>query len=315
MNSTSSLAFLSNSSTINIESWYIPVDILNIICLTLIIILSLLFLLIIVIDKTCHTLSMLFVGNSCVAAVIHVSNMCWMGIFRLQNDLQAKQYQDRLCVFRGYLIFAFCAIVICSFLLQALYRYIIVFYPTRVNWLSVRIQLLLIVLTWIYGLVFPVTFMFTGDIIYNADNAVCDIPLRLSFALIFLALCVYCVPLSLVMFIYLKLILYVKKMNKRVTPANVLFRVQCELKMIRRIVIMVTVLVPICIPYAIFFILSFFISLPVYYFRILSTFAVVSLLYTMLIVFKFTDPLKLSVMKKLNIRSKVIVQVVRINNI
>ncbi|CAF1172472.1 unnamed protein product [Adineta steineri] len=228
--------------------------------------------------------------------------------------IQATQYQDRFCIFRGYLVYAFCAVVICSFLLQAFYRFILVVYPARSNWLSARNQLICIVLTWIYALVFPLAFMFTGDIIYNADNDVCDIPIRLSFALIFLALCVYSIPLSLVMFIYLKLIRYVKQMHKRVTPANILFRVQRELKMTRRVVIMLTSLVPICIPYAIFFILSFFTSLPIYHFRILFTFTGVSFLCTMLIVFKFTDALKLSVMKKLNLRSNTIVPTVGIIN-
>ncbi|CAF1361545.1 unnamed protein product [Adineta steineri] len=254
------------------------------------------------------------VRNSCVAAVLHASNMCWTGVFRLQNDLQATQYQDRFCIFRGYLVYAFCAVVICSFLLQAFYRYILVVYPARSNWLSARNQCIFIVLTWIYALVFPLAFMFTGDIIYNADNDVCDIPIRLSFALIFLALCVYSIPLSLVMFIYLKLIRYVKQMHKRVTPANILFRVQRELKMTRRVVIMLTSLVPICIPYAIFFVLSFFTSLPIYHFRILFTFTSVSFLCTMVIVFKFTDALKLSVMKKLNLRSNTIVPTVGIVN-
>ncbi|CAF1421090.1 unnamed protein product [Adineta steineri] len=232
----------------------------------------------------------------------------------LAFNYAATQYQDRFCIFRGYLVYAFCAVVICSFLLQAFYRFILVVYPARSNWLSARNQLICIVLTWIYALVFPLAFMFTGDIIYNADNDVCDIPIRLSFALIFLALCVYSIPLSLVMFIYLKLIRYVKQMHKRVTPANILFRVQRELKMTRRVVIMLTSLVPICIPYAIFFILSFFTSLPIYHFRILFTFTGVSFLCTMLIVFKFTDALKLSVMKKLNLRSNTIVPTVGIIN-
>ncbi|CAF0964996.1 unnamed protein product [Adineta ricciae] len=314
MNSTIDLVFLSNT-TFSIEFWHIPLDIFNIVCLILVIVLSLLFLSIIIFDKTCHTVPMLFVANSCVIGVLHASNMFWISILRLQNDLQTTQHQDRSCIFQAYLRYAFCAIVICSFLLQAVYRYLIVFYPKHVTWLSLRSQFLLIVLTWLYGLTFPMAFMFNGDIGYIADIDVCDVPLRLSFALIFLSLCVYSIPLSLVMFIYLKLIRYVKMMNQRVTPANVLFRIQRELKMIRQIVITITVLVPICIPYTIFFILSFFTALPVYYFRILFTFAVGSFLFTMLTVFKFTDPLKLSMMKKLNIRSKILIPTVRITKV
>jgi hypothetical protein len=309
MNSTSSLPFLSNLSAINLESWYIPIDILSILCLILVIILSFLFLLIITIDKTCHTVPMLLVGNSCLAVFVHASNMCWMTIFVLQGDLQQIHRQDRFCIFRGYLLYVFCAVVICSFLLQALYRYIIVVYPSRVNWRSKRCQLLLIVLTWIYAFLFPFAFMFSNDITYNVDGDVCDIPIRLSFPLIFLALCVYNIPLTLVMLIYLKLIRYVKQMNRRVTPANVLSRAQRELKMTRRAVIMLMVLVPVCIPYTVFFILAFFTSLPVYHFRILSTFADVLLLCTIVIVFQFTDPLRSSVKKRLIIRSKAIASV------
>jgi hypothetical protein len=96
-------------------------------------------------------------------------------------------------------------------------------------------------------------------------------------------------------------------MSKHVTIANTLSRAQRELKMVRRTVILVTILVISCFPYALFLFLSFFNSTPKYHFRIGFAFIDVSLLLMMIVLFQFTDPVKTSLMKRINRRSNMVV--------
>ena len=153
-----------------------------IVCSILTIILAIIFLLIIILDKTCHTVPMMLIANSYLSALIAGCSALSLGIFTFQNDLKQIQYQDSFCVFRGYISYVAGALFNYSFLLQALYRYLIVIYPTRLFFQSFRFQILIICLTWIFGFVYPFAFLFNGEIIYNVDNQICQLPLRFSFS-------------------------------------------------------------------------------------------------------------------------------------
>jgi hypothetical protein len=103
------------------------------------------------------------------------------------------------------------------------------------------------------------------------------------------------------------LIRYVKEMNKRVTVANTLSRAKRELHMVRRIVILVSIELTLGIPYTIFLLMGFISQPPKYSIRIAFTFVDVSLLFVMITLFQFTDPIKTIVMKKMNQRPNTVV--------
>jgi hypothetical protein len=294
------LRFISNSSTIDIESWFIPFNILTIVLTILTVGLAGLFLFLILVDKQCHTIPMMLIANSCLTAFVFGCTMLACFIFILENDLKQIQYQDSFCIFRAYIAYATCGVFDYSFLLQALYRYVIVVYPSCLLWQLPRNQMLLIVLTWILGFLFPVVFLFTDEIIYNADNQVCQLPLRFSFSVNYIAFSVYTLPVLLILCIYMKLIRYVKQMSDRVTPVRILFRAERELKMVRRILILVIILIGVGFVYAIFILISFFTDPPKHHFRIAYVFGSVSFLLVIITLFLFTKPLKISIENKLN---------------
>jgi hypothetical protein len=188
--------------------------------------------------------------------------------------------------------YASCSILNCSYLLQSIYRFIRIVYPTRLFFQSGRFQLFLIFLTWIFGFLYPIAFLFTNEILYNVNNQICQLPLHLSFSIIYMANFAYITPVSLTMFIYLKLVLYVKEMSERVTPVNTLNRAKRELKMVRRTAILVSILIAYCFPYATFIFVSFFLAIPKYHFRISYIFIDTSYLFVMIALFQFTDPWK-----------------------
>jgi hypothetical protein len=292
--------FLYNFSTPNVESWFIPIDILTNICIILSLILAIIFFGIIIFDKTCRTIPMMLVGNSCLAGIVFGIAIYSINLFRLINDIKQIEYKDSLCSLRGYMGYASCSILNLSYLLQAIYRFIRIVYPTHLFYQSVQFQLFLICLTWFFGFLYPIVFLFTGEILYNVDNHICQLPLHLSFSIIYMANFAYITPVSLTIFIYLKLVFYVKRMSQHITPVNTLFRARRELKMVRRTVILVSILIVYCFPYAMFIFLSFFIVIPKYHFRISYVFIDASYLFVMVALFQFTDPLKASIMKKIH---------------
>jgi hypothetical protein len=245
-------SIIMNSTTTVVESWFIPLDILMIVCTTLTIILSIIFLCIIILDKTCHTVPMMLTANSCLSALIAGYVLLSLSISTFQNDLKQIYFEDSLCFLRAYFNYVSNVLFIHSFLTQSIYRYVTVVYPTHLFWQSAKFQLLVICIKWIFAFVYPFAFLFTGEIIYNVDNQICQIPLRLSFALIYSSLCIYIIPVSMITFIYFKLVRYVKQMSERATPTNSLSRAQRELKMVKRIVILINILVIIGFPYTIF---------------------------------------------------------------
>jgi hypothetical protein len=270
-----------------------------IVCIIVAIILSLTFLIIIIFDKTCQTVPMILVANSCIAALTVTSDMLGMAIFTLINDLKQIQFEDRFCSFRGYLAYASLSVLNYSFLLQAFYRYVTVVYPTRLFWKSRRNQGLLICLTWLIGFAYPVPAIFIVKIIYNVDNQICQVPLGLNFSIIYLSHCIYAIPTSMIIFIYFKLFRYIHQIRKHVAPANILSRAQRELKMVRQTVILVIILVIIGFPYFLFILMSFFTTVYKYHFRIAYIFVYTSLALEMIFLLQFTEPLKTSIMKRI----------------
>jgi hypothetical protein len=70
-----------------------------IVSIILVVILAAVFIFIMVVDKTCHTIPMMLVGNSCVSALLAACALLSFSIFTLQNDLKQIYYQDSLLSF------------------------------------------------------------------------------------------------------------------------------------------------------------------------------------------------------------------------
>jgi hypothetical protein len=78
--------------------------------------------------------------------------------------------------------------------------------------------------------------------------------------------------------------------------------------MVRQIVILVNGVATIGFPYAILILLSFFTAAPKYDFRIAYIFVDVSLAFVMVALYKFTEPLRVFVEKRIGWRRNVIAQ-------
>jgi len=304
MNATIDLelhVFGDNSTVGLVESWFIPTNILMIICSVLIIILSIIFLFIIIIDKKCHTVPMLLIANTCLAALIVGCTIITTGGFILQNDLKQRDYQDPLCITRAFLIYTSCGVLNFSFTLQALYRYMVAVYPGRLVFQSCRCQISFICLTWIICIIFPTECIPTQEIAYVVETHMCQAKLHPSVCIICGILCNFNLPISIIIFLYWKLFRYVKQMGKNAAASNSLARAKRELKAIRRIVILIIILIIISFPYLIIVVTSFIKPSIKRYARIAYAFFQLSNLSAMIYLFFITTPLKEFVMKRLNL--------------
>ena len=297
--------FDDNSTVGLVESWFISTDIFMIICSVLIIILSIIFLFIIIFDKTCHTVPMLLIANTCLAALIIGCTVLSAGGFILQNDLKQKDYQDPLCVTRAYLIYTACGIFNFSFTLQSLYRYMIAVYPSRLFFQSFRCQTLFICLTWILCIIFPYECIPTHEIAYVVETHMCQAKLHPSVCIIYGIFCNCNLPISMIIFIYWKLFRYVKQMGMNAAASNSLARAKRELKAVHRIVVLIITLIVITFPYMISVIMSFIKPSMKPYTRIAYAFFQLSNLSAMIYLFFITTPLKEFVMKIWHLKSNV----------
>jgi len=112
---------------------------------------------------------------------------------------------------------------------------------------SCRFQVFLIILTWIFGLAVFIPFLFTGDITYNSENEIFQVPLRLFFAIIYVAFIIYIILSMILNVIYFKLVEYIRQM-------------------LRNLVTISTILVILAFLYAIFISMSFLTRIPKYRF-------------------------------------------------
>lgn len=185
-----------NSSGITNEPWFLPVDIIMNISIRCVTILVTIFFFVILLNKTCRIVPMLLVGNTCFIGIFSGAVVFWMSLLKLINDYQQIAYEDIFCQCREYIGYTACSIFNFSFLTQAFYRFMRVVYQTRLTFQSWKFQLFLIVITRLFCILFPVVFLFIKKILYDPANQICQLPLRFSFAIIYMALCVYMVPVS-----------------------------------------------------------------------------------------------------------------------
>jgi len=258
---------------------------------------TVIYLCIIALDKICHTVRMILFANTCLTGLVCGITIFASTVFTLCNDLKQIQYQDSMCIVRGYLVYVSPALHAYSYVLATIYQYMLVVHPTRLFWNSARTQIILIIIGWILAFAFIIPFLFTGDIVYDFNNQICEIPLRLSFPVFYIPLVVFVIPITVVMVFYFKLVRYVKEMGKNLTPAATLLRAQRDLTMVRRIVILLQILLTAGCPMTVFYVLSFFNHAPKYHTRIGYFFVGISLLCVMIVSFQFTDLLKASVKK------------------
>jgi len=290
---------MDNSTVIKTELWFIPIDAIMIIITTLTIILGLIFLFIVITHRICWSIPMLLTCNSCLAEILLSCVLLNMAIFTLQQDLKKDTGNMSFCVIIGFLGYVTDIMQNYSYLVIAMYRYISIIYPARILWQSTKFQVCLIIGQWIFCIVFALPLLLTGQIIYNIDNQICQVPLHLSVFMIYVTIILYIIPNLGILCIYIKLARYVRQKSIRTTLPNTLFRARRELRLVQRTFILTSILIILGIPYMIFILISFFTTPPKYHFRIAYIFVDIGILSIMIMTYFFTQQIKEIIQKRL----------------
>ena len=298
---------INQTTTADSQLWFIPIDIIGIVCCVLTIVLTIIFLSLIIYDKRCHTVSMMLVANSCLCEFLFSIALLIAILIVLENDRKRTIQYENACFAAGYISYVACGTQNYSYLVQAIYRYVLVVYPNHLIYQSAKFQLFIISLMWICGIIYPIPFLLTNQIQYDYNDHVCQMPFQFSFVTLFNVIYIYLLPMGLVMLIYFLMIRYVRQISRNVTTANRLFRVQRELRMTKRIVLLVLITVSLGIPYTLFMFMSFFGRPQKNQFRIAYLFINISLVLIMITLFIVTEPLRASFNK---IRNRQLVTVV-----
>ncbi|CAF1587311.1 unnamed protein product, partial [Adineta steineri] len=221
-----------------------------------------------------------------------------MAIFTLQHDLQkSSENNTSFCIILGFLSFVTDGLQNYSYLLTAVYQYISVVYPNKVIWRTVKTQFCLISVIWIVCIIDMVPLFVTGQITYNIDNQVCQVPLRLSVSVVYGAAIIYAIPNFGITIVYIKLTRYVQQISLRTISNNTLFHARRELRLVQRTFVLCNTLIVLGLPYMIFVLMSFFTPPPKYHFRIAYICADISVLVVVIIGYCFTPNIKTIIRK------------------
>lgn len=284
---------MNNTTTITqltVEIWFIVVDTMNILFSCLSILLSILFLMLVAIRPAFQTVPIMLSAYSAFCLLLAGISALAIAIFSLSNDLQAIEYVDRFCEFRGYFGLVGGSVQNYSYLLQALYRYFNIMYPHNTTLVAPRTQFCLIIKALILSWACVLPVYFSHAITYDVYNQVCQPPFVFSFITIYNAAVINLIPVYATVIIYIKVILHVRYLNKQTTAINLQVRAKRELKLLRRVIILTITIMTLGLPYVMFLFISFFQAPPKYHLRISFIFIYVSIFLIMLELIKFTDP-------------------------
>jgi hypothetical protein len=296
---------MNNLAIIPTELWFINIDSLMIITTSLTLIFGLIFLIIAITHRICWTVSMMLVCNSCLAEVLLSCILLSITIFTFHCDLKQNTGNTTFCVTFDFLCYIVDTLQNYSYLLTAIYRYVSVVHPSKLFWKSAKFQIGLIIGQCIFSTAFALPLLLTGQIVYNIDNQICQVPLRLSVSIMYVSFVLYFIPNISILCIYIKLARYVRQMSIRTTSAHSLFHARRELRLFQRTFILVIILIILGIPYAIVVFISLFTTPPKYHFRIAYIFVDISLSSIMIVTYYFTEQVT-TIIQKIFIRSNAI---------
>ena len=215
---------------------------------------ALIFLSVVVRCRACQTLSILLVANSCCAGLVATG----AGTAQALSMLCNRCYHSHACVVQAYFSMIGCGAVFHSLCLQAFHRLVsnVCHTGTRHHRYSQSTQFcsLLVLLQWLF---------FTSSllpaykhIVFIPGSCLCQISFAELASFLIVCLCIYIIPLSIIIVVYLILWRYHSKRMSAAASHGVARRknMRRERLMIKRIVCPLAILFVVGLPYVIFFV-------------------------------------------------------------
>ncbi|UJR11561.1 hypothetical protein I4U23_015741 [Adineta vaga] len=196
-------------------------------------------------EKQFHTITIILSFNSAIAGfIINVTSAC-QAIYQLLSD-----GNDRLCSFRGFLLHAASGLLYQTLCVQALHRLFVVVFPAKRYLRSKQVMIIILIIQWLISIMFAIPALIAGRIVYQSGSRICQASLNDLVIFLYLAMFIYFCPLSMIIPIYVRIVHFTRQHS---FPINTQHRQHRDLRLIRRLLIIVCVIFFISIPYLIFF--------------------------------------------------------------
>ncbi|CAF1182368.1 unnamed protein product [Adineta steineri] len=198
-------------------------------------------------NRQCHTLHNCLVLNSTVAGlIINIIYMC-QGIYQL-SDVG----DDILCRFRGLLLQMGTGLLYHTLCVQAFHRLFVTVYSTKRYFQTKSFNIYMVIIQWVISCSFGLPVFLTGQMKYYAEVRMCQVSIDETLSSIYFTLIIFVFPLLTIIFIYIHIVKYMKQNSHSTTKRlNITghHRHHSELRLIRRILIIVIVLFLLGFPY------------------------------------------------------------------
>ncbi|CAF1094933.1 unnamed protein product [Adineta steineri] len=189
--------------------------------------------------------------NTAVAGFVINTIYASQAIYQMISDSS-----DVLCVFRGFLLHTSTGLFYHTLCIQAIYRLFVTVFAQRRNLQSNYTIIPIVVIQWIISSSFGIPILLTRRIRFYAEGRICQVSINNIFGFMYLGTFIYFLPLSIIIYIYITILNYTKR---NITIPGVRQRMiaqtrhRRELRITRRILILVFILFITGFPYAVFF--------------------------------------------------------------
>jgi hypothetical protein len=217
--------------------------------------------------RRCFNFPTLLACNTCLATFLFASSNLAIAVYMYVWDQQIIVTADLLCPIRAYLHYSTTALMFYSYILQAVQRYCQI---KGINIINTRTrQLLLVIIQWIFAFTFDLPILLTGHLNKLLSDNMCFLPTYEAGLTIYTAGLMFGTPNIVVTVLYRSLVSHVRTTTSTTTVISQR-KMNRDLTMVRRIVLLVSLLIFCGLPFCIFVVIAWIDSsrLPFYHLHV-----------------------------------------------
>ncbi len=170
---------------------------------------TVIFIFIIIFNRSLHTVANILTVNSSVAILLLSSDTFSIAIYVLYRDVKRRQSQIPvemknvvLCHLRGYIAhISFCTLIY-SYVIQAFYRLVGTIFYHRISFQHWKIYAYAICIQWFIGTIQLLPIAIGNNQIFIKEEYLCQIAMENSKAIGYICVTNYLIPLTIIMIIY-----------------------------------------------------------------------------------------------------------------
>ena len=179
---------------------------------------GMIFLLLILIDRTFHTVTYMLLGNVIISC-------CFYLLIVLSNHTNALFFQTlsiESCRFVSYLMISCASSISYSLMLQSISRLFFIVYYRHRKILTFEVHIFLLICIWLISLsVSPLPAYLLNGLRYNPSLYLCDVNINSIFVILYVTISGCFIPFSIIGMIYFSIMISIRKQrNTRVVPTS-----------------------------------------------------------------------------------------------